>query len=89
MNPSFTYLVGDGGCPEAGLIGIVDGDDDMELVEPGVKAASLGPKLATDLQEPRSTRCVQLSVPRGIVSSQGVLVNLVAQFRRKLEQMRL
>ena len=65
------------------------GDNDAEPVEPEVEEASLAAKLATDLQEGRPARRVQLSVPRGAVGSQSVLVDPVAQFAGKLEQMRL
>lgn len=83
------FLVGDGGCPAADLFGVVDSDDDVESVEREVEEASLVAKLATDLQQSWPVRRVELPVPRAAVSSQSGLVDPVAQFRRKLEKMRL
>lgn len=60
------FLVGDCGCPAADLIGVVDGDDDVEPGELEVLEVKLFAKLATDLREARPARYVGFYVQGGL-----------------------
>lgn len=82
------FLVGDGGCPAAELVGVVDSDDDVESGELEVFGAKLVAKPATDLREARPARCVGFYVQGGL-RNQSVLIDPVEQFLRKLKEMRL